>query len=147
MKFSWSLFAFVFLPAFTVAVVEINDITIYKPCFEDSTVCPGDQVCFKYFCYPKTDAEEPLKSCWKNRNCPGYSLKPKTQKCLKEGRRGVCVHLEDYEMCESHEECEDRGGKCCVDYCCNPEYFDAIMNAPCLSYDETCKVKNIITHY
>ena len=73
MKFLWSLLAFVFLPTFTMAVVEINDIEIYKPCILDSTTCPDDQVCFQYFCYPKVaSAEDPLKSCRKNSQCPGW---------------------------------------------------------------------------
>ena len=142
MKFLWSLLAFVFLTTFTVAVVEINDTTIYKPCVRDSTTCPDDQVCLQYFCYPKVaSAEDPLKSCRKNSQCLGW--KPsRTQKCFKEGRNGVCIPSNDYEMCETHEDCEGRGGKCCVDYCCNTEYFNALLNAPC--NDETCKVKRVL---
>ena len=138
MKFLWSLLAFVFLPTFTMAVVEINDTNIYKPCIMDSTTCPYDQVCFQYFCYPKVaSAKDPLKSCKKNSQCPGW--KPKTEKCWKTGRNGVCIPSEDYESCEVHEECEGRGGKCCGDYCCNTEYFNTLLKAPC--NDETCKVK------
>ena len=140
MKISSILSTLVFLPALTLAVTVINDPQTYKPCLLDPTVCPDDQACFKYFCYPKVaSAGEPLKSCKSNSKCPGYKLKPRTEKCLKEGQSGICVTVEDYEMCESHEECKDRGGKCCSDYCCNPEYFDALMKAPC--NDENCKVK------
>jgi len=139
MKFSWSLLAFVFLPAFTVAVIEIKDITIYKPCIVDSTVCPHDQLCFQYFCYPKTaKAADPLKSCSKNSHCDGW--KPsKTEKCAKQGRNGVCVPSEDYETCEAHEDCEDRGEKCCGDYCCNEEYFDALQKLVCPEGDVDCE--------
>ena len=141
MKFSSSLFALVFLPALTLAVTVINDTETYKPCIIDSTVCPGDQVCFKYFCYPKNSAVEPLKSCTKNSECPGYELKPKTAKCLKEGRNGVCVPAEDFETCEVHEECKDRGEKCCGDYCCNKEYFEAFLKLNCTEGDEFCEVR------
>ena len=168
MKFFWSLLAFVFLPTFTMAVVEINDIEIYKPCIMDSTTCPDDQVCFQYFCYPKVaSAGDPLKSCKKHSQCPGWKTRKtyNTEKCFKTGnlnlsrgidnktftcygvticlniftgQKGVCIPSEDYEMCITHEECEGRGGKCCGDYCCNTEYFNALLNAPC--NDEICKV-------
>ena len=59
---------------------------------------------------------------------------------MKVGRYGVCVSAEDYEMCESHEECEGRGGKCCGDYCCNDEYFQALLNVNCENDDKICKV-------
>ena len=124
-----------------VAVVEINCTTIYKPCIIDSTICPDDQVCFQYFCYPKVaSAEDPLKSCRKNSQCPRWKSS-RTEKCFKKGGKGVCVTSEDYEVCETHEECEGRGGKCCGDYCCNTEYFNALLNAPCNDEDMVCKVK------
>ena len=138
MKFSWSLLAFVFLPALTMAVVEIKDIDLYKPCIIDSTACPDNQTCIQYFCYPKVaGAQDPLKSCKKNTHCPGWRPS-KTEKCAKFGQNGVCVAAKDHDMCESHEECEGNGEKCCNDYCCSKAYFDAIMKAPCS--DDICKV-------
>lgn len=140
MKNLWSLLSFlVFLPAFTVAVIEINNIELYKPCIVDSTACPEDHACIQYFCYPKGASEvDPLKSCKKNSHCDGW--KPdKTEKCFKEGQNGVCIAAEDYEMCETHDECEGRGGKCCGDYCCNEEYFDALQTQECTEGDEACE--------
>jgi len=133
------LLAFVFLPAFTVAVLEINDTTIYKPCIVDLTACPDDHSCIQYFCYPKVASEaDPLTSCKKNSHCDGW--KPdKTQKCFKEGQNGVCIAAEDYDKCEAHEECDSRGGKCCGDYCCNAEYFDALLKLNCTKGDENCE--------
>jgi len=141
MKFSWSLLAFVFLPAFTVAVLEINDTTIYKPCIQDTTECPAEQECFQYFCYPKQGATDPLKSCTKNSQCEGWtSRKDHTEKCYKNGK-GVCVPKEDNEMCEAHVDCKGRGDKCCNDYCCNVEYFDALLKIACPEGDghEDCE--------
>ena len=143
MKFSWSLLAFVFLPAFTVAVLEINDTTIYKPCIQDTTECPAEQECFQYFCYPKQGATDPLKSCTKNSQCEGWtSRKDHTEKCYKNGK-GVCVPKEDNEMCEAHVDCKGRGDKCCNDYCCNVEYFDALLKIACPEGDghEDCEVR------
>ena len=138
MKISTTLSILVFLPALTLAVTVIDDTQEFKPCFPGSTECPENQQCFQYFCYPEKGATTPLKSCKKNSQCPGY--KPnKTKKCFKEGVKGVCVTSEDREVCETHEECEGRGGKCCGYYCCNTEYFNALLNTPC--NDEPCKVK------
>ena len=42
---------------------------------------------------------------------------------------------------ESHEECKGRGEKCCGDYCCNSEYFDALISEiVCDSNDDGCLV-------
>jgi len=127
------------LPVLTLAVSNINDIQTYKPCIPNSTECPDDQVCFKYFCYPKSpSAEEPLRSCKRNSECPGF--KPdKTEKCLKQGQNGVCVLADDYETYESHEECKGRGDKLCGDYCCNKEYFQALLDIECKPKDLLCK--------
>ena len=129
------------LPALTLAVSSINDIHKYKPCIPDSTKCPGDQVCFNYFCYPTAASDtEPLKSCTKNSHCPGW--KPsKAEKCLKKGQKGVCVPAEDYETCEAHVDCKGTGTKCCNDYCCNKEYFYALLKLPCPEGDEDCEVR------
>jgi len=127
------------LPALTLAVSSINNIQTYKPCILDSTVCPDNQVCLQYFCYPKVaSTEDPLKSCKKNSMCDGWSQN-KTEKCFKEGLNGVCVPADDYDKCEAHEDCESRGGKCCGDYCCNNEYFQALLEAPCNPKDLDCK--------
>jgi len=127
------------LPALTLAVSSINDVQTYKPCILDSTVCPDDQVCLQYFCYPKVaTAQDPLMSCKRNSECPGF--KPdKTEKCFKEGLNGVCVLADDYEMYESHEECKGRGDKLCGDYCCNKEYFQALLDIECNPKDLVCK--------
>jgi len=127
------------LPVLTLAVSRINDIQTYKPCIPDSTECPDDQVCFQYFCYPKApSAEEPLTSCKRNSECPGF--KPdKTEKCFKQGQNGVCVLADDYETYESHEECKGRGDKLCGDYCCNKEYFQALLDVECKPKDLLCK--------
>jgi len=127
------------LPALTLAVSSINDIQTYKPCILDSTVCPYDQVCLQYFCYPKVaSVQDPLTSCKRNSECPGF--KPdKTEKCFKEGQNGVCVLADDYEMYESHEECKGRGDKLCGDYCCNKEYFQALLDVECKPKDLGCK--------
>ena len=139
MKTFWTLL--VFLPTFTSAVQNINNTEIYKPCISDVTECPNDQVCIQYFCYPKVASDnDPLKSCNKNSQCDGWRPS-KTEKCFKEGQNGVCVPAEDYEMCESHEECKGRGEKCCGDYCCNSEYFDALISEiVCDSNDDSCLV-------
>ena len=137
------------LPALTLAVLSINDIHTYKPCISDSTECPDDQVCFQYFCYPKVaSAEEPLTSCKRNSECPGFK-QDKAQKCFKKRQNGVCVSADDYETYESHEECKGRGGKLCGDYCCNKEYFQALLDIECKPKDLLCKVRTFLisTHY
>jgi len=147
MKTFCSLFALVFLPASILAIQSIDDIKIYEPCIVDSTVCPSeDQVCFQYFCYPKeADPQDPLTSCKRNSDCKDVDGEPK---CFKTSRVGICVSVDDYEMCESHEECEDKGGKCCGDYCCNEEYFQALQETPCEEEDEACnEVVGDITVY
>jgi len=126
----------VFLSASTLAVQIINDIETYKPCFPGG--CDGEEVCFQYFCYAKSGGEAPLRSCKKSRECKG--LGEPNYKCYKPSpTTGVCVPSEDYEMCEGHEECEDRGGKCCGDYCCNEEYFEALQKQECTEGDEVCE--------
>ena len=141
MKISTSLSILVFLPALTLAVTVIDDTQTYKPCFMGSTECPENQQCFQYFCYPEKGATTPLKSCTKNSHCDGYrSRTDNTEKCYKNGK-GVCVPSEDYETCEAHEECKDRGGKCCGERCCNTEYFDALQKTACPEEDEDCEVR------
>ena len=141
MKISASLSILVFLPALTLAVTVINDTQTFKPCFMGSTECPENQQCFQYFCYPLKGATTPLKSCTKNSHCDGYrSRTDNTEKCYKNGK-GVCVPSEDYETCEAHEECKDRGGKCCGERCCNTEYFDALQKTACPKEDEDCEVR------
>lgn len=135
MKTLWSLSCLVFLSASTLAVQIINDTETYKPCFAGG--CEGEEVCFQYFCYPKKGAETPLRSCKKRRECQGLDV---PSKCYKPTPlAGVCIPSEDFELCEGHEECEGRGGKCCGDYCCNPEYFEALQKQDCADEDEVCK--------
>ena len=40
--------------------------------------------------------------------------------------QGVCVSEADYNKCKSHEDCQERGGKCCSDYCCNEKYYNSL---------------------
>merc|ERR1712179_472092 len=111
----------------------------YKPCFmgSDSTKCPEDQACFQYFCCPKADAQVPLKSCKKTKECKAIDA---AKKCYKQlATQGICVSSEDYETCESHEECQGRGEKCCGDYCCNKNYFDSLITISCKADDGICK--------
>jgi len=133
MKTIWSLSCLVFLSASTLAVDVINDISIYKPCFPGG--CDGEEVCFQYFCYPKSGMETPLRSCKKPKQCKDLG----DYKCYKPSpTTGVCVPSADYDMCEGHDECEGRGGKCCGDYCCNEEYFQELQKKECSDDDEVC---------
>ena len=132
MKTILSLSCLVFLSASTLAVDVINDISIYKPCFPGG--CDGEEVCFQYFCYPKSGMETPLRSCKKPKQCKDLG----DYKCYKPSpTTGVCVPSADYDMCEGHDECEGRGGKCCGDYCCNEEYFQELLKKKCNEDDES----------
>jgi len=134
MKTLWSLSCLVFLSASTLAVQVIDDIQTYKPCFSGG--CEGEEVCFQYFCYPKSGQDTPLRSCKKSKQCRDLG----DYKCYKPSpTTGICVESTDYEMCEGHEECEGRGGKCCGDYCCNEEYFEALQTQECIAGDEVCE--------
>ena len=136
MKTIWSLSCLVFLSASTLAVDVINDISIYKPCFPGG--CDGEEVCFQYFCYPKSGMETPLRSCKKPKQCKDLG----DYKCYKPSpTTGVCVPSADYDMCEGHDECEGRGGKCCGDYCCNEEYFQELQKKECSDDDKVCLVR------
>lgn len=137
MKSLQNVFILVILPSITFAITSINDIQTYKPCMVDVTECPSDQVCFQYFCYPKNaDANQPLQSCKRPSECEAFN---DTKKCFKNSRVGICVSEADYELCESHKECEGRGGKCCGDYCCNKEYFHELLKMDCNPKDTACK--------
>ena len=141
MKTLWGCMFLVFLPASTLAIVSINDTALYKPCipYSSAAACPSeDQQCFQYFCYPRTGAQDPLKSCKKNSDCNDVYGAPK---CSKQSRVGICVSRDDYERCYTNEECEGRGGKCCADYCCNEEYFQALQEIPCEEDDGECQVR------
>ena len=118
------------------------DIDTYKPCIPDITDCPADQICFKYFCYPKSGASTPLKSCKKRSDC---NDDPNATKCFKRSRSGICVSEEDYELCLTHEQCNGRGGKCCFGFCCNEKYYQALLAIECEDYYEkySCEVKYI----
>ena len=124
-----------------LAILNINDTDMYKPCIPDSTsaVCPHSHACFQYFCYPKeAGPQDPLKSCKKRSQCKNVDGAPK---CFKQGLSGICVSEEEYrEWCEGHNECEGRGGKCCGDYCCNEEYFEAFKKITCEEDDVACEV-------
>ena len=140
MKSVTNIIVLAFLPALTLAVTSITNTTTFKPCFmgSDSTECPQDQECFQYFCYPKEGANDPLKLCKKTKEC-GSSVT--NLKCYKPmPTYGICVSSEDYDMCESHEECQGRGDRCCGDYCCNKNYFKNLIAISCKADDEVCKV-------
>jgi len=133
MKTIWSFLGLVFLSASTLAVEVIDDISTYKPCFAGG--CDGEEVCFQYFCYPKSGMETPLRSCKKNKNCKGLG----DYECHKPSPLfGVCVPSADNELCEGHKDCKDRGGKCCGDYCCNEEYFKELQKKECSDDNEVC---------
>ena len=55
------------------------------------------------------------------------------QRCI------LCIQ-EDYEMCYGRNECEGRGGRCCYEYCCNEEYFQAFKKITCEEDDSSCVV-------
>ena len=132
----------VFLPLMALAVTRINDTGTYKPCFMYSRLpsSTSDQVCFLYLCYPnENDPQAPLTYCKKGIDCRDVDG---TSICFKQSRLGICISEEDYEQCESHKECEGRGGKCCGDYCCNEKYFEALQKTCCEENDETCKVRH-----
>ena len=139
------------LPASTMAVLLINDTAKYPVCISDSD-CEAHNfdgyACFQYFCYPwqnkpqmASEAElRPLKTCRKDSDCPHMQGGP--AKCYRhyEKRKvayGVCVPSID--KCSTHSDCYAKGGKCCNDYCCNEEYFQALADMPCFN-DLGCKV-------
>ena len=137
MKTIWSLSCLVFLSASTLAVDVINDISIYKPCFPGG--CDGEEVCFQYFCYPKSGMEKPLRNCKRPKQCKEDL---DDYKCYKQSfSNGVCIPSADNELCESHKDCKDRGGKCCGDHCCNEEYFQELLKIKCSEDDKDCKVR------
>ena len=47
-----------------------------------------------------------------------------------------------YENCtdDGQAECKDLGGKCCGEYCCNIQYFEALQKFEYNEEDDTCKV-------
>ena len=61
-------------------------------------------------------------------------------KCFKERGKGVCVSEADYNKCESHEDCQAKGGKCCSDYCCNEKYYNSLNEIVSNCNSEICKV-------
>ena len=120
-----------------MAVEVINDTSIYKPCFGQGD-CGGEDQCFQYFCYPKRGMETPLRSCRKTLQCKDLG----DFKCWKPSPIfGVCVPSVDFELCEGHDDCEGRGGKCCGDYCCNEEYFQELLKKKCREDDDLCLVR------
>jgi len=128
----------VLLPTLSYGMTSINNTEIYKPCIPgfSETNCPENQNCFRFFCYPKAGSDEPLKSCKKEKkDCKD----PKTPKCYKNPSYGICVSDEDYDLCETHQGCQDKGlgDKCCGDYCCNQVYFDALLQISC-NGNEVC---------
>jgi len=134
METIWSFWCLVFLSASTLAVEDINDIGNFKPCFEGVPGgCSSEDLCFQYFCYPKSKMETPLRSCKKPTECKDLG----DFKCYKPSPiAGVCVQSADNDMCEGHDECEGRGGKCCGDYCCNEEYFQELLKKECSEDDD-----------
>merc|ERR1712165_119177 len=111
------------------AVVQINDMKTYPPCLGDDD-CENrhhlqDHRCFQYFCYPWKKAAvtasakpRPLKECRRTKDCVagGGPDKAVGQKCYRHNDRrkvtsGICV--DSIGECSSHDECQDKGGKCC----------------------------------
>ena len=129
------------LPVISFALTNIANTQKYKPCIPSSntTLCPQNQACFQYFCFPKeASLNDPLKSCDRPSDCKSLG---ESMKCYKQSPiLGICVPSKDNEMCESHQQCEGRGDRCCGDYCCNKPYFETFMNITCTSGDEVCKV-------
>jgi len=142
MKILFIFFGLFVLFESLLAVQVINNTETYKPCFPGSNTCNLGDTCFQYFCYPKSGTESPLKSCKRKRDCKGQDV---PSRCFKHLTfNGVCVPNKDIEICDSHEECKDRGGKCCGDYCCNTEYFHALQQKNCNENDEVCKYYQIM---
>lgn len=109
----------------SLTALVINNTVTFPSCRVGLKDCPdADQVCQFYFCYPKSEQTDPLKSCKKNADCAGIK---QTAKCLLgppgSPRSRVCVSQEDYKTCDKHEDCNGKGGKCCFDHCCNEKYF------------------------
>lgn len=50
------------------------------------------------------------------------------------------------DRCNSHEDCYAKGGKYCNGYCCNGEYFNALVDMPCFN-DLGCKVQKIMFYH
>ena len=150
--------ALVFLARSASAVVALTNSSLYPVCFADGD-CEKvhklrDHACFQYFCYPwRTDVsaeadepapELPLKLCRRSKECRDPATPEERPKCFRHPERrkvtnGVCVGPDETEMCETHGDCVDLGGKCCNGYCCNEEYFRAMGEMPCAE-DKGCKV-------
>ena len=137
------------LPAYTLAVQQINDTDKYPICMTNEE-CEAKNLdghaCFQYFCYPwKKQAKlasekKPLELCRTSKDCPKMLGGP--AKCYRhyEKRKitsGICVPSID--TCEVHEDCYAKGGKCCNGFCCNEEYFSALADLPCFT-NLGCKV-------
>ena len=137
------------LPAYTLAVLQINDTDKYPICMTNDE-CEAKNLdghaCFQYFCYPwkkqATLATEkpPLELCRTSKDCPKMQGGP--AKCYRhyEKRKitsGICVPSID--TCETHEDCYAKGNKCCNGFCCNEEYFSALADLPCFT-NLGCKV-------
>ncbi len=110
------------------AVQTMNDTDKYPACIEDND-CRRleNHACFQYFCYPwqavsavATDLPMPLNLCRGNKDCPRVGAEK--QECFRHHDKrkitsGICVPSID--TCTEHDDCEDKGGKCCNGYCCN----------------------------
>ena len=135
------------------AVLSMNNTDKYPACIEDNDCRRLDNhVCFQYFCYPwqtvssgASDEALPLNLCRSNKDCPRVG--EEKQECFRHHDKrkitsGICVQSQD--TCTDHDECEDKGGKCCNGYCCNEGYYEAIQNLPCVS-NEGCQVGIIVS--
>ena len=132
------------------AVLSMNNTERYPACIEDNDCRRLDNhVCFQYFCYPwqtvssiASEQPLPLDLCRSPKDCPKKGAEK--QDCFRHHDKrkitsGICIP--PAETCSEHEDCEDRGGKCCNGYCCNEVYYEAIQNLPCVS-NEGCQVRN-----
>jgi len=132
------------------SVANMNNTKRFPACLEDNDCRRLEShVCFQYFCYPwqaprtLASAEPlPLDLCRMDKDC-GIKNGVK-QRCFKHHDKrkitsGICIPIGSEKTCISHEECEEKGGKCCNSYCCNEVYFNAIQKLPCSS-NEGCQV-------
>ncbi len=139
------------------ATFFLNDTSLYPACLTDDD-CKSyhrkrDHVCYQFFCYPwkseavdaDTAASRPLKTCRKDKECGGAAAGDADVECfrhsdLRRVTNGLC--LAPNRKCKAHEECVNKGGKCCNSYCCNQEYFDELKKLPCTA-DLGCQVRTL----
>ncbi len=145
----------------------LRDTNKYPACLVDEDCLSyhklADHACFQYFCYPFKRASSALEAsaaadfedippCSLKRPCPnsaaregGAKRRGERQFCQRhyDKRRvsvGVCLGEDTNRACSSHDDCSDAGGKCCNNFCCGQEYYDALKRLPCTN-DIGCQVR------